>query len=92
LASTITVEDEGSIVSGGPHSNLDFVGAGVTATDAGSGVATITITAGPANIAQYRQTGNLDILTSATTVVLNANDFEDSNYTRSGVPGLRTIP
>ena len=82
--STITVEDEGSIVSGGPHSNLDFVGAGVTATDAGSGVATITITGGSANIAQYRQTGNLTINTSATTVVLNANDFEDSNYTRSG--------
>mgnify|MGYP000323584301 FL=1 len=37
-----------------------------------------------ANIAQYRQTGNLNISTNATTVVLDANDFEDSNYTRSG--------
>jgi len=83
--SNIIVEDEGSTVSGGPHSNLNFVGSGVTATDAGSGVATITIPGGSsANIAQYRQTGNLTINTSATTVVLNANDFQDSNYTRSG--------
>ena len=83
--STIIVEDEGSNIPNTPHSNLDFVGAGVTVTDAGSGVATITIPGGgTANIAQYRQTGNLTINTSATTVVLNANDFEDSNYTRSG--------
>jgi len=84
--SNIIVADEGSTVSGGPHSNLNFVGSGVTATDAGSGVATITIPGGgsSANIAQYRQTGNLTINTSATTVVLNANDFQDSNYTRSG--------
>ena len=83
--STIIVEDEGSIVAGGPHSNLDFVGAGVTVTNAGSGVATITIPGGgSANIAQYRATANLTINTSATTVPLNANDFEDSNYTRVG--------
>lgn len=36
------------------------------------------------NIAQYRQTGNLTINTSPTTVALNATDFEDSNYSRSG--------
>ena len=82
---TITVEDEGANIPNTPHSNLNFVGAGVTAADGGSGVATITIPGGgTANIAQYRQTGNLTIATSATTVVLNANDFEDSNYTRSG--------
>ena len=82
---TITVEDEGSNIPNTPHSNLNFVGAGVTATDAGSGVATITIPGGgTTNIAQYRQTGNLTINTTATTVVLDANDFEDSNYTRSG--------
>jgi len=83
--SNIIVEDEGSTVAGGPHSNLDFVGAGVTATNAGSGVATITIPGGSsANIAQYRATANLSIATTPTTVPLNATDFEDSNYTRSG--------
>ena len=82
---TITVEDEGTNIPNTPHTNLNFVGSGVTAADGGSGVATITIPGGgTANIAQYRQTGNLTIAKSATTVVLNANDFEDSAYTRSG--------
>lgn len=84
--SNVIVEDEGSSIANTPHSNLNFVGSGVTATDGGAGVATITIPggAGAANIAQYRQTGNLTINTSATTVSLNATDFEDSCYTRSG--------
>jgi hypothetical protein len=84
--SDVIVEDEGSNIPNTPHSNLNFVGAGVTVTDGGAGVATITIPggAGAANIAQYRQTGNLTINTTATTVVLNATDFEDSCYTRSG--------
>ena len=84
--SDVIIEDEGSSIANTPHSNLNFTGAGVTATDGGAGVATITISggAGAANIAQYRQTGNLTINTTATTVVLNANDFEDSCYTRSG--------
>jgi len=41
--STITVYDEGVPVTSTPHSTLNFVGDGVTATNAGSGVATITI-------------------------------------------------
>ena len=44
--SSITIEDEGIVVGGGPHDTLDFVGSGVTATDAGGGTATITITGG----------------------------------------------
>ena len=53
--STINVEDEGSGIPNTPHSSLNFVGAGVTATDAGGGVATITIPGGAGgNIAQYR--------------------------------------
>jgi len=68
------------------------VGAGVTATDAGGGVATITIPGGSsANVAQYRQTANLTINTSATTVPLNATDFEDSNFTAAPLTGLITI-
>ena len=90
--STINVEDEGSGIPNTPHANLDFVGAGVTATDAGGGVATITIPGGSsANVAQYRQTANLTINTSATTVPLNATDFEDSNFTAAPLTGLITI-
>ena len=44
--SGITVQDEGSGIPNTPHVTLNFVGAGVTATDAGSSVATITIPGG----------------------------------------------
>lgn len=79
--SNVTVQDDGVDIPNTPHSTLNF-STGLTAVDSGGGVATIT--GFSPNIAQYRQTGNLTINTSATTVVLNANDFEDSNYTRSG--------
>lgn len=82
--SSVIVEDEGSVVAGGPHTNLDFVGDAVTVTNAGGGVANIAIDGFTPNISQYRATANLSIATSPTTVVLNATDFEDSNYTRSG--------
>jgi hypothetical protein len=82
--SSVIVEDEGSVVAGGPHTNLDFVGDAVTVTDAGGGVANISIDGFTPNVSQYRQSGNLTINTTATTVVLNANDFQDSGYTRSG--------
>ena len=41
--SNVSLEDEGTPVTGTPHDTLDFVGAGVTVTNAGSGEATITI-------------------------------------------------
>ena len=44
--STINLQDEGSSITNTPHSNLNFTGAGVTASDAGSGVATISIPGG----------------------------------------------
>jgi len=82
--SSVIVEDEGAVVAGGPHTNLDFVGDAVTVTDAGGGVANIAVAGFTPNVAQYRQTGNLTINTTATTVVLNADDFQDSIYSRSG--------
>lgn len=42
----VTVQDEGSGVTSTPHTAINFVGAGVTATDGGSGVATVTIPGG----------------------------------------------
>jgi hypothetical protein len=42
----ITVENQGADIGGNPHQILNFVGAGVTASDAGGGVATITIPGG----------------------------------------------
>lgn len=45
-SSGIEVEDEGVSLGGGPFSTLNFTGAGVTATDAGGGVADVTIPGG----------------------------------------------
>jgi len=42
-AGAIVVDDEGTPLAGAPHSTLNFAGGGVTATDAGGGVALITI-------------------------------------------------
>jgi hypothetical protein len=42
----VAVEDEGTPVAGGPHTTLNFVGTGVTATDGGGGTATITVSGG----------------------------------------------
>ncbi len=43
VVSGIDVEDEGTPLANNPHTTLNFVGDGVTATDAGGGVADITI-------------------------------------------------
>lgn len=49
-AGSVTVQDEGSGVAGAPHSTLNFVGAGVVATNGGGGVATITISGGGSGV------------------------------------------
>jgi hypothetical protein len=43
LPGSVGVSEEGTPLVGAPHTVLDFVGADITATDAGSGVATITV-------------------------------------------------
>lgn len=42
----VTVENQGAPIAGNPHTTLNFVGAGVVASDAGGGVADITIAGG----------------------------------------------
>lgn len=49
---SIVVQDEGSTVTGGPHSTLNFVGSSVTATNAGGGVATVTVSGGSSVVIQ----------------------------------------
>lgn len=44
--SNVTVKDEGTSITGTPHSNLNFTGAGVTVTDEGGGQAKIDIPGG----------------------------------------------
>jgi len=43
VPTSIIVEDEGSTIQNTPHTTLNFIGAGVTVSDAGGGVANITI-------------------------------------------------
>jgi hypothetical protein len=49
------IEDEGVLVPGGPHTTLNFIGSGVTATDAGGGVADVTIISGGGSVAGVQQ-------------------------------------
>jgi hypothetical protein len=52
----VNVQDEGIAVTGNPHAALNFVGAGVTATDAGGGVSTVTV---PGSVSVQNQSVNL---------------------------------
>ncbi len=45
-AQPVTVADEGSNVTNTPHTRLNFVGAGVSVADGGSGTATVTVSGG----------------------------------------------
>jgi len=58
---TINIQDEGSGVANTPHGTINFVGAGVTATDGGSGVVTVTIpvTAAANDIIVQEEGGNV---------------------------------
>jgi len=61
---TIIVQDEGSGVISTPHSTLNFVGAGVSVTNAGSGVATVSIAGSSAGVTTW--TGSTTGLTPNT--------------------------
>lgn len=89
----INVADEGTNLPNTPHSKLNFVGDIVTASDAGSGTATITINNDfKSSLFQARKT-----TTQATTGTYTdvtgwlASDFEDSDYTWNATTGILTI-
>ena len=63
---TIITQDEGVTVTGGPHTTLNFVGAGVTATNAGSGVTTVTIPGGGSDIASNVNVGGVGVFKQKT--------------------------
>ncbi len=43
--SGVTVKDEGSTVTGGPHTTINFVGSAISAADAGGGQVNVTVSA-----------------------------------------------
>ena len=73
--STITVQDGGSTVSGGPHATLNFVG--MSATDAGGSVATVA----PIYGSEYES--ELDMTFRSTT---GTSFFEAQKFTTASKP------
>ena len=76
---TIVTQDEGVTVAGGPHSTLNFVGAGVTATNAGSGVTTVTIPGGGGG-------------TIPNTQLTATADYTGAGATYGLITGMTTTP
>lgn len=74
------IADEGTPLAGAPHTAIDYVGAGVTASNAGGGVATITIPGNPPSDnpgVQARRTTDQLFTTAWADVLLDATDFEN---------------
>jgi len=85
--SSITVQEEGVNVAGGPHSTINIIGDNVTATDAGSGVADITITgggSGSSTVDRQSATAMNKVVTTSRTLVdladmtLTTNDLGEA--------------
>lgn len=86
----VSLEDEGTPVTGTPHTTLNFTGAGVTVTDAGSGEATVTIPGGGGTqtvrtvipFTRESATGGLLTInvTSDTTTAFRQIIFNKANY------------
>ena len=81
---SIIVMDEGVWVGGGTFGTLDFVGAGVTATDAGAGVATITIPGGGSTNLQGAYVGGNTITTSSAEGAVIIAGSEPLQVTSTG--------
>lgn len=69
-ASALTMQDEGSPLANTPHHTINFIGAGVTAADAGGGVVSVTIPGG---------SGGLTIGDSIASGTANRILYEDAS-------------
>jgi hypothetical protein len=87
-STSISVTDEGG-ASLGAFSTLDFIGAGVTATDAGGGVAAITIPGGGGGAGTEVEIWGIDpagghtLTTSGTSLTLNLKIIKHTVYVTS---------
>jgi len=64
---TLIAKDEGTNVANTPHSAFNFVGSGVTVTDAGAGVADVTVSGGGIYGSEFQQASS-DIESSTTSL------------------------
>ena len=74
-SSGVAIENEGAPVAGGPFTTLDFVGAGVTATDGGGGTGTITISSGGGGLTDVQDEGT----------PIGGGPFTELNFIGAGV-------
>jgi len=90
--SNIIVQEEGVTVAGGPHSTLNFIGQAITATNAGSGVANITVTGsgGIYTITAVRDNNEPYIKDNKTVYTVHAY-FTFLGSTTTPVTGCRAI-
>ncbi len=78
------IQDEGTPLAGSPHTTIDYAGAGVTASNAGSGKALITIPGNPPSDqpgVQTRRTTDQLFTLAWADVPLDATDFENTPAT-----------
>ena len=88
LPGSVTVAEEGTPLGGAPHTTLDFVGGSITATDAGGGVATITLVTPPGdNLGNHTATEALDM---AGFGIINVPAFETPARPKNGCAFLGT--
>ncbi len=88
IENTIIAQDEGSVVTGGPHTTLNFVGSGVTVSDAGSGVATVTISGGGGGGGTLNETLVLGNQTLTENIIVNEGDIVEFGDGTEGVIGF----
>jgi hypothetical protein len=79
----IAIDDEGAPIGAGPFTEIDFVGAGVSAADVGGGVGRVTIPGGISGVAVQDEGGAV-----VTTSTLN---FVGGGIQATNVAGVGTI-
>lgn len=81
----VNVQEEGVAIAGNPHSTLNFVGGGVTAADAGGGVATITV---PGMLFPADTVHAADFI----PVMSKFNGFDGSGNVTAALPAASSVP
>jgi len=95
--STVIIEDEGGVVAGGPHDTLNFIGAGVVASDAGGGTADVTIPGSEPVVTEASATGittttsGSDVLVPGMTITPGPGNYKvefNTSWENSGAEDM----
>lgn len=91
--STITIQDEGTPVTGTPHSTLNFTGSGVTVTNSGGGVAQVAITSTDVQTFGVVETTGGQSITTAANVTFDGtpSPTDGSTFSWNGTDELTIL-